>query len=153
MRENNPVIEKKSSNKTFDVECRGKHLHFKVPYYGISMAISKLASEQHTSNGTSNLAQLTEMLPFMCALIGSMWDDGKYVLDNKFPFATVNSASLLTFGENVSIELQDTDFNLLDILDIFNTCSVALKKSQSILEMASERASFLPAQQANSTSN
>ena len=120
----------------------------KAPYYGVGAALSKLAGTvPETPENASDIVKIANMLPMACAIIGAFWSDEDLELENVFSLENLEIDFLQRYGTKVSQELQDYDFSLLDILDLFNACAKILKDNQSILKMAQDRASFSEAQQ------
>lgn len=137
-----------TSTKYFKVNIPEKGDHwFKSPYYGVGTTLTLLAGKNRVpeNDERSELQKLTEMLPFTCAMIGAAWSHLDLELEAKFPLDDMSDDKILEFGNKVSEELQDADYNLLQILEMFNGVAAELARHQSILRMAQERAVFMEA--------
>lgn len=137
------------SNRFFNIDIPGKGLHhFKCPYYGVISALTSLAifaREQEEDIEKSDIQKLVSILPYACAVIGACWSNRSLELETQIPFSDLSATSLSSFGNKVSEELQDNDYNLIEILDMFNVAAEKINEHQSLLKMAEERAVFLEA--------
>jgi hypothetical protein len=133
------------SKRYFCVDLPGKGLqHFKICYYGVATALSKLAAEQpfYEDDERTEMQKVADMLPYISAMIGACWFNRSQSLEVAFPFTDLSVSSLLEYGSKVSEELQDAEYTLLDLIDMFNAISIQIKDHQDIAKMGMDRAVF-----------
>lgn len=122
---------------------KGQH-HFKAPYYGVGGAVLALAAKYYVDPKTDTRtaqAKTEHMLPFMGAVIGACWRHRGLDLETPTP-KDLSVASLTAYGVTVTEEMQDADYDLLHLMELFNQVLPEVAKRQSILAMAEERAGF-----------
>lgn len=138
-----------------DLDGRGAH-HFKAPYYGVAHALLQMSARYHV-DPEADTRTVTEkcvaMLPYMGAVVGACWRHRGLDLDAVLPLATLTSDALASYGQAVAEELQDNDYDLLDILNLFNAVLPEITRRQDIVQMAAQRASFTAPPQESSTSS
>jgi hypothetical protein len=133
-----------------DIDGKGAH-HFKAPYYGVGQAVLQLAARYPIGAPTQDWIIAT--LPYMGAVIGACWCHRGLDLVAVIPLAGLTPDALGTYGNAVAEELQDADYDLLDILNLFNAVLPEVTKRQDIVEMAARRASFTAPPPGASTSS
>lgn len=127
-----------------EVPGRGAH-HFRAPYYGVGQALFQLATRYHVDPATddrSSQERSVAMLPYMGAVIGACWRHRGIELEAALPLTGLTPDALEAYGSRVAEELQDADYNLLDILQIFGAIMPEVTRRHSLVEMAAERARF-----------
>jgi hypothetical protein len=134
-----------------DIEGKGTH-HFKAPYYGVGHALLQFAARYPISPEPTE-AWCVATLPYMGAVIGACWRHRGLDLDAVLPLASLTPDALEAYGNAVAEELQDADYDLLDILNLFNAVLPEVTKRQDIVEMAARRASFTAPPPGASTSS
>jgi hypothetical protein len=138
-----------------DIEGKGAH-HFKAPYYGVGQALLQLSARYHVDPATETRsveAKVVAMLPYMGAVIGACWRHRGLELDSVLPLASLTPDALEAYGNAVAEELQDAEYDLLDLLGLFNAVLPEVTKRQDIVEMAARRASITAPPPAASTSS
>lgn len=126
------------------LEGKGDH-HFKHPYYGIGTSVLSLSAKYHVDPETDKRGiqeKAVSMLPFAGAVIGVCWRHRGLDLETVYPMNSVTPEALEEYGIKVIEELQDSDYDLLEIIDLFGSVMPEFIKRQSLVEMASARASF-----------
>jgi hypothetical protein len=93
------------------------------------------------------------MLPYVGAVVGACWRHRGLDLDTPFPLASLTPDALEAYGRAVAEELQDADYDLLDLLDLLNAVLPEVTHRQSLVEMAAQRASFTAPPPVDSTSS
>jgi hypothetical protein len=140
---------------SLDLTGKGAH-HFKAPYYGVGHALLQFAARYHVDPATDTRtleAKVVAMLPCMGAVIGACWRHRGLDLDAVLPLADLTSDALAAYGVAVAQELQDADYDLLDLLDLFNAVQPEITRRQDIVEMAARHATFTPPPQDASTTS
>lgn len=139
---------------TVEVTGKGAHL-FRAPYYGHGQALFALAPRFHVpaeSDTRTSQERAVAMLPYMGAAIGLCWHHRGCDLET-VPPTNPTPEALEAYGNRVAEELQDADYDLLDILNLFGEVMPEITRRQSLVEMAARRADFSLPPPAASTSN
>jgi len=145
------------------LEGKGDH-HFKSPYYGVGASVLEFVrlssagqrerlGHEGESEALTAYAQSVAMLPVAGVVIGVCWKHRGLELETVFPLAAMTPEKLLAYGNAVAEELQDADYNLLEIIDLLGQCMPELIHRQSVVTMAAERASFTEPLKVVSTSS
>jgi hypothetical protein len=116
----------------------------------------QLSARYHADPATETRSvqeQSVAMLPYVGAVVGACWRHRGLDLDTPFPLANPTPDALEAYGRAVAEELQDADYDLLDLLDLLNATLPEITHRQSLLEMAARRASFTAPPPAASTSS
>ncbi len=129
---------------------RGLH-HWRAPYFGVGTQLMLMAGA-HASDADSVQQSVMDRLPFYAAILGACWWHREQALVATFP-AQLTEATLTAYGHAVAEELQEADYTLLDILDLFATVLPAMRARVSIIDAAQARADFSPARTVVSTSS
>lgn len=130
---------------------------FKNPYYGIGNAVIACLG-RHTRDPKTDDRPVDEqglaLVPLAGLVVGLCWAHPTLELETPTPkLEGLTDEVLLAYGEAVSEELQDVDFDMLLLLDMFGAITPQLHKRQSMLLMALERSSFSGALQEDSTAS
>lgn len=130
---------------TVDVRDRGLHV-FRHPYYGvagaIAQALASLAEEGEGQEKKSLHDQAIATLPAAGMFIGACWHHPLYELETQLQLNDLSPESLVAYGNAVCDELQESDYDLLDLVELFGKLAPEVGKRQSVMEMAVARAGF-----------
>ncbi len=134
----------------FKIHEKGVH-HLRHPYYGVAGECLKLVADRGIDPDTdtrSMAAKARDILPVAGLLIGACWWHLTKELDATLPLDGLNEKVLLKYGREVSEELQDADYNLLDIIEMFGKILPRVMDRQSLVKLAEERSAFSAAPEA-----
>lgn len=123
---------------------KGEH-HFKHPYYGIGASVLALSAKYYVDpevDARSLDQKAVSLLPFVGAVLGVTWWHRGLELETVYPMTSASPETLEAYGVKVAQELQDSDYDLLELLDLFGQVMPEFSKHQSLVEMASARAAF-----------
>lgn len=152
-----PRVIPTSSRQYWSVDLSGKGIHhFKHPYYGIGSSVSLLSGKYRTDPESTTVTaqeQSVNMLPFIGAMLGVSWCHRALELETPYPLKNVSIEALEEYGTDVIQELQDADYNLLEILDMFGMVAPEFIKRQSLVELAMARVAFTEPLKVDSISN
>lgn len=152
-----PIVIPETSSRYWVVQhaLKGGH-HFKHPYYGVGAQLLVLSNRFYVDPATDERPvqeKAVHMLPYNGAVIGACWSHKNYELESVFPLGQITDENLLAYGRSVVEELQEQDYSLLDIIDLFGSVMGEMVKRQSLVEMAQDRVGFSAPPSASSTSN
>lgn len=139
-----------------DVRDRGTHT-FRHPYYGVAGAIAQALSQLARAEGAdkkdkgSTHDQAIAILPAAGMMIGACWHHPLFELETVLPLTDLSPDSLVTYGNAVCDELQEADYDLLDLVELFGKIAPEVSRRQSVMEMAVARAGFTAPPEAAST--
>lgn len=135
-----------------ELEGRGTHV-FRHPYYGVAAAVADAMQlfKAPEPDERPMHDKAISMLPAAGMMIGACWHHPIFELEAKLPLANLTSEALIAYGHEVCEELQEADYNLLDILNLFGVVGKEMAAHQDIVKMAMERATFTDPPEAGST--
>lgn len=124
-----------------DVPGKGQH-HFKNPYYGVGGALLNMGAKFSNLPTMSEQDQAIALLPCAGAYIGFCWKNRGLELETPLPVGGLSPEILEEYGNKVAEELQDADYDLLEIIRLLGEVTPELLKRQSVIAMADKLASF-----------
>lgn len=125
------------------LDDRGAH-HFRVPTFDVLAAVNNSIAPafQDAREGEElTLAAMMARAPYMAAMIGACWWHRGYDLDAEVPPA-VTAESVLAYGRAVLGELQDEDYSLFEVNELFAGVAAITNDRLSIGGLAKTRADF-----------
>lgn len=128
-------------------------LTFRHPYYGVAQAVcDALVRFELDHTDPDPQRNVIAQLPGMGLAIGSAWSHPTLDLAPPFPLAEVGDYdALVAYGSAVAESLQDADWTLLDMRDVYSAVVEAMWPRQSIYAQAVARSSFSGAPKDEST--
>lgn len=138
IRRETPIVipEKKRYWKT-TVEGHGD-FHFRFPTYVVGAELINLSATMRP-DGELTIGELVNFTPTMGVTIGTCWFNEHLSLEPRR-----EDESLDAFGSRVCDELQEEDLDILDILQLFNTCSAEIIDRNAVNALGRQKANFTP---------
>jgi len=134
-----------------ELEERGEH-HFRFPLFARVVMLGDVVTGMQRKGDSFSVREMMLHTGRMGAVIGACWHHRAFALETEWP-ADADEASTIAYGEAVCDELQEEDYNLLEIVDLFNSILPAINSRRDVSVMAKERADFSEAPKGATTSS